>query len=110
MITVQLRERLWPFLGGIAGENTMKAMSIGGVADHVHILWECFSRPFETKNAFARSPTLERVHPPQYSTRATLDQGQHCYGGRVGYSRFSLREMPAKISKLQSASRTLAAR
>ena len=37
-ITAQLRERLWPFLGGIARENQMKAVSIGGVADHVHIL------------------------------------------------------------------------
>ena len=38
LITAQLRERLWPFLSGIARENRMKALSIGGVADHVHIL------------------------------------------------------------------------
>jgi REP element-mobilizing transposase RayT len=31
-------ERLWPYLGGIARENGMKALEIGGVADHVHIL------------------------------------------------------------------------
>ena len=33
-----LRERLWPYLGGIARENKMKALAVGGVADHVHIL------------------------------------------------------------------------
>jgi REP element-mobilizing transposase RayT len=33
-----LRERLWPFIGGIARQNKMKAIEIGGVADHVHIL------------------------------------------------------------------------
>jgi len=33
-----LRERLWPFLGGIAKQNEMKAIEIGGVADHVHFL------------------------------------------------------------------------
>lgn len=38
MITPELRERLWPFLGGIARQNKMKAIEIGGVADHVHIL------------------------------------------------------------------------
>jgi REP element-mobilizing transposase RayT len=38
LITAQLRERLWPFLGGIARENGMKALSIGGVEDHVHML------------------------------------------------------------------------
>ena len=30
--------RLWPYLGGIARENKMKALAIGGVADHVHML------------------------------------------------------------------------
>jgi putative transposase len=38
LITPVLRERLWPFLGGIARQNRMKAIEIGGVADHVHIL------------------------------------------------------------------------
>jgi REP element-mobilizing transposase RayT len=33
-----IRTRLWPYLGGIARENGMKALAIGGVADHVHIL------------------------------------------------------------------------
>ena len=33
-----LRDRLWPYLGGIAKENRMKALAIGGAADHVHIL------------------------------------------------------------------------
>ena len=37
-ITAKLRERLWPFLGGIARQNKMKAIEIGGVEDHVHIL------------------------------------------------------------------------
>ncbi|MCI0537621.1 MAG: transposase [Verrucomicrobiales bacterium] len=38
MITPQLRERLWPYLGGIARENGINAVSIGGVEDHVHLL------------------------------------------------------------------------
>src|SRR5438552_7114492 len=37
-ITAQLRERLWPYLGGIAKENGMKAVRIGGVEDHDHLL------------------------------------------------------------------------
>ena len=37
-ITPKLRERLWPFLGGIARQNHMKAIEIGGVEDHVHLL------------------------------------------------------------------------
>ena len=38
LITPELCERLWPFLGGIARQNKMKAIEIGGVEDHVHIL------------------------------------------------------------------------
>ena len=37
-LTPALCERLWPFLGGIARQNKMKAIAIGGVEDHVHIL------------------------------------------------------------------------
>jgi putative transposase len=38
LITPALAERLWPFLGGIARQNKMKGIAVGGVADHVHIL------------------------------------------------------------------------
>ncbi len=38
ILTPKLRERLWPFLGGIAKQNKIKAIEIGGVEDHVHIL------------------------------------------------------------------------
>jgi REP element-mobilizing transposase RayT len=38
LIAPELRDRLWPFLGGIARQNQMKAIEIGGVEDHVHIL------------------------------------------------------------------------
>jgi putative transposase len=34
----KLRDRLWPYLGGVAKANKMKAFAIGGVADHVHML------------------------------------------------------------------------
>lgn len=37
-ITPELRARLWPYLGGIARENRITAVSIGGVEDHVHLL------------------------------------------------------------------------
>jgi putative transposase len=37
-ITPQLQEQLWPYLGGIARNNKMKAIKVGGVEDHIHIL------------------------------------------------------------------------
>ena len=38
LITPALRERLWPFLGGIARQNEIRAVEIGGVEEHIHIL------------------------------------------------------------------------
>jgi REP element-mobilizing transposase RayT len=37
-IDSELESRLWPYLGGIAKENRMKALAIGGTADHLHAL------------------------------------------------------------------------
>ena len=34
----QIRERLFAHLGGIARENAMNTLEIGGVADHLHLL------------------------------------------------------------------------
>lgn len=38
LIPPALQHRLWPFLGGIVRNNEMRAIEIGGVQDHVHIL------------------------------------------------------------------------
>jgi REP element-mobilizing transposase RayT len=37
-LTSDLRERLWPYLGGIAKQNKMKPLAVGAAADHVHML------------------------------------------------------------------------
>jgi putative transposase len=38
IITPDLQPRLWSYMGGIARENKMKALVIGGIKNHVHIL------------------------------------------------------------------------
>ncbi len=38
LITPGLQSRLWPYLGGIARENKIKTLAIGGGGDHVHVL------------------------------------------------------------------------
>lgn len=37
-IQPDVEQQLWSYLGGIARENKMKALMIGGVEDHVHLL------------------------------------------------------------------------
>ena len=37
-LTEDLQERVWSYMGGIARENKMTALQIGGIEDHVHVL------------------------------------------------------------------------
>jgi REP element-mobilizing transposase RayT len=37
-IAEDLRPKLWAYLGGIARQNDMKALAVGGTDDHVHVL------------------------------------------------------------------------
>jgi len=38
LLVGEIKERFWAFMGGIAKQNEMKPLCIGGVADHVHLL------------------------------------------------------------------------
>lgn len=38
IITPELEKRLWPYMGGIARDHKMKALTIGGTENHVHLL------------------------------------------------------------------------
>jgi hypothetical protein len=33
-----MQPRLWAFIGGIARTNQMKALAVGGMPDHLHLL------------------------------------------------------------------------
>ncbi|MGO8746612.1 MAG: IS200/IS605 family transposase [Thermoguttaceae bacterium] len=37
-IKTDVEQRIWAYLGGIAKENKMKPLQIGGIEDHVHVL------------------------------------------------------------------------
>jgi REP element-mobilizing transposase RayT len=37
-IIAEIQPRLWAYMGGVAREHQMKALGIGGMEDHVHLL------------------------------------------------------------------------
>lgn len=39
-IAAEIRPRLWAYVGGIARENNMTALAVGGTDDHMHVLVE----------------------------------------------------------------------
>jgi REP element-mobilizing transposase RayT len=38
LLTTEVRDRLWPYIGGIARTNEFTILATGGMADHVHVL------------------------------------------------------------------------
>ena len=38
LISERLQAKLWPYIGGIARANRFKALAVGGIEDHAHVL------------------------------------------------------------------------
>ncbi len=69
LIHAELQERLWPYFGGIARENQMKALCVGGVADHVHVL---LSAPVGRKSHYGETLAVERRTLAAYKRERVL--------------------------------------
>jgi len=83
VLTPAIRERLWPYLGGIARENGMKTLVIGGVADHVHVLARI--RPAHSAAQIARVIKTN-------SSRWVHEKGHTKFAWQAGYGVFSVSE------------------
>jgi REP element-mobilizing transposase RayT len=82
-IRPDIEERVWSYLGGIARENDMKAVMIGGIENHVHLL-------------LGLPPTLAASKAAQLlkggSSAWIKEQfpGLHGFGWQDGYGAFSV--------------------
>jgi putative transposase len=91
LIPPALSERLWPFLGGIARNNEMKAIEIGGMPDHVHVLLSLPSTLSIAKGMqLIKGGSSKWVHETFPEHRL--------FGWQVKYGAFSV-----SVSRLQSA-------
>lgn len=79
----KVRERLWPYLGGIARDNGIKALAIGGVADHVHLL---LSLPATL--SIAKTMQLLKGNSSKW-LHETFPELRNC-GWQEGYAAFSI--------------------
>ena len=79
----RLRDRLWPYLGGICRENKMKTLAIGGTDDHIHLLVSIPSTLSIGKAAqLLKGNSSKWVH----ETFPKL----HSFGWQKGYGAFSI--------------------
>ena len=82
-ITPDLQERLWPYFGGIARENKMRALSVGGIEDHVHVLLSLPSTmPISKAMQLIKGGSSKWVHDtfPEH----------HAFAWQEGYGAFSI--------------------
>jgi REP element-mobilizing transposase RayT len=82
-ITPELQGRLYPYLGGIARENKLKALAIGGVEDHVHAL---LSIP--STISIAKSVQLLKGNSSKWIHETFPDQ--RMFEWQEGYGAFSI--------------------
>jgi len=82
-IDSELESRLWPYLGGIARENRIKALAIGGTADHVHAL---LSLP--SLMSFAKAVQLIKGGSSKWVHDTFPNQRK--FGWQEGYGAFSV--------------------
>ena len=83
LITPELRDRLWPYLGGIARDNGMKALAVGGVPDHIHML---MSLP--STLAIAKAIQLIKGGSSKWVHETFPMHGE--FGWQEGYGTFSI--------------------
>jgi len=81
-LTPEIRERLWPFIGGIARENGMRALEVGGVDDHVHAL---LSLP--STMAIAKAMQLVKAGSSRFVNETFVGRG---FAWQEGYGAFSV--------------------
>lgn len=96
-IDSDLESRLWPYLGGIARENRMKPLAIGGTADHVHAL---LSLP--GMMSFAKSVQLIKGGSSKW-VHDVFPQKQK-FGWQEGYGAFSVSasQLPRMIAYINN--------
>ncbi len=97
LISANIQERLWSFMGGIARENQMKALCIGGVANHVHLL---VSMP----NTLSIAKGIQLIKGGSSTWIHTTFPNMGDFAWQEGYGAFSvsLSHLPETIAYIQN--------
>jgi REP element-mobilizing transposase RayT len=82
-LRIDVQERIWAYLGGIAGQNDMKPLLIGGVDDHVHML-------ISVPPNIAVSEALKRLKGGSSGWIKQNIPGCRGFGWQDGYGAFTL--------------------
>jgi putative transposase len=98
LIPSEIKTRLWSYIGGIARTNNMKALAVGGMRDHLHLL---LSLP----------PTMPIAKAVQLvkagSSKWMREQGAKGFEWQVGYGAFTIgiSQIPATMNYIRNQER-----
>lgn len=81
-IPEEFQSRLWAYMGGIARVNNMRALTVGGIADHCHVL---LSLP--PTIAIAKAIQLVKAGSSKWMHEQTRS---HRFEWQEGYGAFSI--------------------
>lgn len=98
-IPEDLQPRLWAHMGGVARTNRMKALAVGGIADHSHIL---FSLP--PTIAIAKAIQLLKAGSSKWIHEQTVSRR---FDWQEGYGAFTIgaSQVPATIRYIDNQPR-----
>jgi putative transposase len=82
LIAAPLQKKLWPYMGGIARDYKMKALAVGGIADHVHLL---LSLP--STLAIAKAVQIIKANSSKWINE---HPGQRSFAWQKSYGAFSI--------------------
>ncbi len=93
----ELQPKLWAYIGGIARQNEMKALAVGGIRDHVHIL---LSIP--AKIPLAKGIQLIKAGSSKWIN--DNNAGPRAFSWQEGYGAFTvgISQVPTTIQYIQS--------
>jgi REP element-mobilizing transposase RayT len=80
-IPAEMRPRLWCYVGGIARANRMKALAVGGMCDHIHLVLS-----LAPDMAIAKAMQLIKAG----SSKWMHDQRVKQFEWQVGYGAFTI--------------------
>lgn len=82
-ITRDVEERLWAYLGGIASQNDLHPVLIGGIEDHVHLLLSIPAR-------ISLSEAIKRIKGGSSGWIKVNFPGLHGFAWQDGYGAFTV--------------------
>jgi REP element-mobilizing transposase RayT len=94
-IPSELKTRLWSYVGGIARTNHMKALAVGGMREHLHVL---LSLP--PTMAIAKALQLIKAG----SSKWMHEQGAKQFEWQVGYGAFTIgiSQIPGTVNYIRN--------